>query len=218
MNKRDNENRRAAVLGAIRSRLGVQEADKTRQLSVQSRLEQHRINTQPALGQLQGEEKLQRFKTEATAKGVTVHQCEEGDIAATLQQIAASYTAVHATSAVRELGLGIDFAERTPRSSVDCCVSTCFCAIAETGTIVLHGDKMNPTSEVFLADLHVVLLPERDVESNMEAVWQRTRTADSLPRHLTMVSGPSSTGDIEMQLEKGVHGPRDLQVILWSSS
>jgi L-lactate dehydrogenase complex protein LldG len=218
MNKPDNKSRRAAVLGAIRSRLGAEEADKTRHLNVQSRLAQHRVNTQPALGQLQGKEKLQRFETEATAKGVTVHRCKQSEIAATLQQITASYTAVHGTGAVRELDLGIDFAARTPRSSVDCCVSTCFCAIAETGTIVLHGDKRNPTSEVFLADLHVVLLPEQDVESNMEAVWQRTRAANRLPRHLTMVSGPSSTGDIEMQLEKGVHGPRDLQVVLWSAS
>ncbi len=47
----------------------------------------------------------------------------------------------------------------------------------------------------------------------MEAVWQRLRDT-AMPRHLTMISGPSSTGDIEMQMEKGVHGPRDLQVIL----
>ncbi len=205
-------NKRTAVLAKIRGRLGVAEHDKTRELTVQSRLEQHQQGTLPRLGNLHGAARIARFEAQLNAKGVGLHHAASLQETATLiEQIAPS--GCYATAAVVALGLDCQFSERAARSSVDACVSTCLCAIAETGTIVLSGDEKNPTTEVFLADVHIVLLAVADIEANMEAVWQRLRDT-AMPRHLTMISGPSSTGDIEMQMEKGVHGPRDLQVIL----
>lgn len=211
----NNTRRRTAVLAKIRGRLGVTENDKTRELSATARMSQHEPGTLPQKGNLHGAARLQRFISQAKSRGITVHTSDSMvKTSELIRQIAPAEC--YATEAVKQLGLSLDLLPRKPRASIDCCVSTCLCAIAETGTIVLSGGEQNPTTDMFLADVHIVLLAAEDIEPNMEAVWQRLRQ-DSMPRHLTMVSGPSSTGDIEMQMEKGVHGPRGLQVILMES-
>jgi L-lactate dehydrogenase complex protein LldG len=44
------------------------------------------------------------------------------------------------------------------------------------------------------------------------AFWERR--GGTLPSCLSLVTGPSKTGDIELRLVTGVHGPGELHVIL----
>ncbi len=204
---------RDKMLDKIRSRLGAQASDQTRKFNVTSRLEAKASNTIPAKGSLQGNERVEWFKQNAAEKGVMVQEASDRTVLTELLLVLAP-NGTHATSNVQSLNLGVQFLEWNDRGSIESCVSTCYCAIAETGTLALVGDDTNPTSQIFLSDRHIVLLPISVIEDCMESVWQRMNTDNILPRHLTFVSGPSSTGDIELQMERGVHGPRELHIIL----
>ena len=91
-------------------------------------------------------------------------------------------------------------------------ITGCYCAIAETGTLVVLSGAAAPTATTLLPDTHVAVLAADRVVSGMEeafALIRRERGA--LPRAINMISGPSRTGDIEQTVVVGAHGPYRVQ-------
>lgn len=96
-------------------------------------------------------------------------------------------------------------------------ITGAFCAIAETGTIVIVSGARTPTSTALLPDTHVVVLKESDIVPGMEEALSRVRDrAEGMPRAVNLISGPSRTGDIEQTIVLGAHGPYRVHVLLLS--
>ena len=100
-------------------------------------------------------------------------------------------------------------------------VTPCFCAVAETGSIVTVSDGQTPSTLNFLPDNHVVVLYQSQVVGHLEDALAKLRTLEPgdelsspVPRSVNFLTGPSRTADIEQTLELGAHGPRKMQVIL----
>jgi L-lactate dehydrogenase complex protein LldG len=96
----------------------------------------------------------------------------------------------------------------------------CAMAIAETGTIILDAGRTQGRRILsLLPDYHLcVVFHDQVVETVPEAVEAMASGARSHRRPFTLISGPSATSDIELIRVEGVHGPRNLRVILVEKS
>lgn len=87
--------------------------------------------------------------------------------------------------------------------------------IAETGTVVMAHDGNNPHMANFLPEVSIVVVAASEIAGSMEDIWRRLRAEGRpLPRALTMITGPSRTGDIAQRIELGAHGPRQVHILL----
>ncbi len=90
-----------------------------------------------------------------------------------------------------------------------------FCAIAETGTLVVLSGANTPTATTLLPDTHVAVVRiERIVAGMEEAFALIRRECGHLPRAINLISGPSRTGDIEQTIVLGAHGPFRVHILV----
>ncbi len=94
-------------------------------------------------------------------------------------------------------------------------ITGCFCAIAETGTLVMLSGADTPTGTTLLPDTHIAVMRRERIVGGMEeafALIRRERGAP--PRAINMISGPSRTGDIEQTIVLGAHGPYRVHILV----
>jgi L-lactate dehydrogenase complex protein LldG len=93
-------------------------------------------------------------------------------------------------------------------------VTGCAVAVAETGTIILdHGPGATGQGRralTLVPDFHLVVVREDQIAADLADAFARLDPA----RPHTLISGPSATSDIELIRVEGVHGPRNLHVLL----
>ena len=90
-----------------------------------------------------------------------------------------------------------------------------YCAIAETGTMLLLSGERTPASTSLLPETHVAIVPTARIVNAMEDALALVRKErGELPRATNFVSGPSRTADIEQTLVLGAHGPYRVHVVL----
>ncbi len=98
-------------------------------------------------------------------------------------------------------------------------ISGCFCAIAETGTLMLLSGPRTPASVSLLPETHIAVVPVGRIVATMEDAFALLRAEHGgLPRAVNFISGPSRTGDIEQTIVLGAHGPCRVHLILCGES
>ncbi|RZT93744.1 LutC/YkgG family protein [Rivibacter subsaxonicus] len=112
-------------------------------------------------------------------------------------------------------GAGIALEARPPRDEDLLGVTGCFCAIAETGSLVFASGRATPASSHLLPETHVVLVGAQRVVAHQEDAFDlMRRELGQIPRGFNTVSGPSRTGDIEQTIVLGAHGPYRVHVLI----
>jgi L-lactate dehydrogenase complex protein LldG len=102
---------------------------------------------------------------------------------------------------------------------VPVCISGADYAIAESGTLLLRHGPGKPRIASLLAPSHIAVLRRAQILRGLgEAlVTLREQHGDGIfdpTSNLTLITGPSRTADIEMTLTLGIHGPREIHVVL----
>jgi L-lactate dehydrogenase complex protein LldG len=99
---------------------------------------------------------------------------------------------------------------------IDGALTGCAVAIASTGTLVLDGQGASGRRLLTLVpDNHVcVVLASQVVESVPEGFERLAPAVRERRLPITLVSGPSASSDIELSRVEGVHGPRNLLVLI----
>ncbi len=94
-------------------------------------------------------------------------------------------------------------------------ITGCYCAIAETGTLVVITGADTPTATTLLPETHVAVVDAHRIVAGMEEAFALIRQErGTVPRAINMISGPSRTGDIEQTIVLGAHGPYRLHILL----
>ncbi len=102
---------------------------------------------------------------------------------------------------------------REVAASADIGVTTAEWAVAETGSLMLVGGPGKGRSVTLLPSVHVAVVPVNRVLGTVpEAIGKYSD--GEVPANLCFHTGPSRTGDIEMTLSIGVHGPGEVHVVL----
>jgi len=171
---------------------------------------------QPELVELIGE-----MAEEAAASVARVERLEAVPAAAArwlAEHASGSPAVVPPASPLHDLdwgGAGVEVASRSALSGDAAAVGTAYAGIAETGTLVLCSGPENPVTHAFLPESQLVVLRACDVVGPPEDVWARLREqGGALPRTVNWITGPSRSGDIELTMLMGAHGPVRVHVLL----
>lgn len=126
---------------------------------------------------------------------------------------------------LRELGLDtrmVKELEADPKPELfaaEVGITNVYRLIAETGTVVLASQPNEPRSVSLLPPVHICLAERSQILPDLFDLFDlfspTPSPSQSLPPScLTLVTGPSKTGDIELRLVTGVHGPGEVHVII----
>jgi len=170
------------------------------------------------------------FERSAARGGMRVRRVREADLASVLATMLADVTPRRAAVSISDTGLraaALAAITRSHLEAIDCTdrpgldahfdagvgITDVTHAIAESGTLVLSSEPHGRGSFVVPA-VHVALVRVNVIVPDLLDLWPRGVDAQTLPASLVLVSGPSKTADIEGILITGVHGPREVRVVV----
>ena len=107
-------------------------------------------------------------------------------------------------------------AQRSEMLSADLGISSVTHAVAETGTLAVASQPGQERLASLLPPVHVAVVTRDQILPDLLDLFARLDESgpEALPSNLTLITGPSKTGDIELQLTTGVHGPGKWHVII----
>lgn len=205
---------RDAILGKLRA---VQQPA----LHIES-IEEH-LHVVPPV-EMTREELVEHFAVQAAAQGCMVHRpASEAEALAVLADLIGGER-VLAWDAENIPLRGVDefvTAHRAddPRDpSVRVGITGADAGLAATGSLLLVSGRGKPRVASLLPPVHIAVMRAADVVPDFEswAAAQREQGLAAMRKaaSVMIISGPSRTADIAMQLIMGMHGPGEVHVIL----
>jgi L-lactate dehydrogenase complex protein LldG len=176
-----------------------------------------------------------RFAEAAGSAGLRVHRVDESDWVTPVREIlaecgakavfvetgrtaaagAAGFDLALLTAALARAGIAV---QTDPSGetlfSADAGITGVGCAVAETGTLVCVSGSGRARGGSLIPPLHVALVQAAQIVPDLYDYLAGLGAASELPANVNLITGPSKTADIEGVLVTGVHGPREVHVIL----
>lgn len=87
-------------------------------------------------------------------------------------------------------------------------------ALAESGSIIVTSGPARPRMASLVGLLHVALLRSSAIHPSLTHLVVDRPELLAAEANVVVITGPSRTGDIEQNLNLGVHGPRHLHVVV----
>jgi L-lactate utilization protein LutC len=88
-------------------------------------------------------------------------------------------------------------------------------AVAETGSLVVCSRPGQGRSCSLLPPVHVAIFEPSQLLPDLFDVFEKLGPEkDALPTNVTLITGPSKTGDIQLKLTTGVHGPGEVHALV----
>jgi L-lactate utilization protein LutC len=184
-----------------------------------------------------GLDPVERFCQQFFAAGGQLHQLADGvDAVDKVREIVSNHGArrvllgcgpvldhLDLSAKLRDLGVAVvpvgecrDETCRDPFFAADIGISGVDYLIAESGTIVVRSRPKEPRSLSLLPPVHIAVASREQVLADLFDLFDKglADQAGSLPSCITFITGPSKTGDIELRLVTGVHGPGEVHLVL----
>jgi len=217
---------RDAVLGRVRQALGKTGPHSEALAEAQAYLDAHARGPAPAFD----DERVLRFirragDMESTVARVSHRNEIPGAVAAYLDTLESASALAspdpHGGVCWPEFAdldwarAGLSVEPRTTLGDDRVGITGVFCAIAETGTLVVVSGADTPTATTLLPDTHVAIVAaDRIVDSMEDAFALIRKERGGMPRAINLISGPSRTGDIEQTIVLGAHGPFRVHILV----
>lgn len=162
---------------------------------------------------------IDQFTIAAEAVGATVKRFSEASGATAYLREIIGKDAVSASALPDGLRLlldGVPLATPDQYADTGFCISAARAGIARTGSLLLDLTDPVGRSATALPLVHLVFLKESAILPDLRSA--APLLAEPLDRdggaYLSLTTGPSRTADIERVLTIGVHGPKELHILI----
>lgn len=97
---------------------------------------------------------------------------------------------------------------------IDSSITSTLGGIADTGSLILWPSSDEPRLMSLIPPIHIAILYANKIHSNFLEAMSKSNWIKKMPTNVLLISGPSKTADIEQTLVYGVHGCKELVVLL----
>jgi L-lactate dehydrogenase complex protein LldG len=221
---------RDAILGRVRAALGKTGGDEAASAEAKRYIAAHAQGPRPRMPT----DLVARFLKRATDMESSVEAISGRDaIPAAVARYVSALELPEALAAQRSrsgvcwpefadlgwAGAGLTIEARPTQGNDRLGITGTFCAIAETGTLVMLTGAETPTATTLLPDTHIAVVAADRIVAGMEEAFALIRSeCGQVPRAINLISGPSRTGDVEQTIVLGAHGPYRVHILVLQQS
>jgi L-lactate dehydrogenase complex protein LldG len=98
----------------------------------------------------------------------------------------------------------------------DCALTDVTYAVAETGSLVIEPTASNGRALSLVTFVHIAIVEPKNILPDLVDLMEKLADPARSRSNIILITGPSKTADIEMNVVTGVHGPNIVKVFLLS--
>lgn len=111
--------------------------------------------------------------------------------------------------------LVVDSASPNPLPEVELSIGFPELALANTGTVIYVASSGIEEASLYFPETHISIISRSKILKDIDDLGESIDDFLGRGESIYLVTGPSSTADIEGEIVRGVHGPRNFYVIVY---